>query len=195
MTSRTVCDAGRFTSVNMGMPAPPVAAARETTLMRSSVTRPASPGERSVCTVMCELPARSTHSITGAALVILGGLPAEPPLPARLLAVGPLRFLGRISYSVYLWHWPILILGAAILGPTMTIPLALLSIPVAAATQRWIEEPFRHGRIIGIRPGRNLLQAAGVGLAVVLIAWRRYVFVGIVAAAAVVAIGRATFGA
>jgi peptidoglycan/LPS O-acetylase OafA/YrhL len=106
--------------------------------------------------------------VAGAALVILGGLPAEPPLPARLLAIGPLRFLGRISYSVYLWHWPILILGAAILGPTMTIPLALLSIPVAAASQRWIEEPLRHGRIIGIRPGRNLLQAAGVGLAVVI---------------------------
>jgi peptidoglycan/LPS O-acetylase OafA/YrhL len=110
----------------------------------------------------------ATLPVAGAALVILGGLPDESPLPARLLALSPLRFLGRISYSVYLWHWPILILGAAILGPTMTIPLALLSIPVAAASQRWIEEPLRDGRIIGIRPGRNLLQAAGVGLAVVI---------------------------
>jgi peptidoglycan/LPS O-acetylase OafA/YrhL len=106
--------------------------------------------------------------VAGAALVILGGLPKDAPLPARLLALGPFRYLGRISYSLYLWHWPILLLGGVLLGPTMAIPLALFAIPVAAASQRWIEEPLRHGRLIGIRPSRNLLQAAGVGLAIVI---------------------------
>lgn len=104
----------------------------------------------------------------GAALVIVGGLPRKAPLPARLLALGPFRYLGRISYSVYLWHWPIIQLGGVVLGPGMTIPLALLSIPAAAGTQRLVEEPLRHGRFIGRLPRRNLLQAAGVGLAVVL---------------------------
>jgi peptidoglycan/LPS O-acetylase OafA/YrhL len=106
--------------------------------------------------------------VAGAALVIVGGLPDATPMPARLLARGPLRFLGRISYSLYLWHWPILLFGAILLGPTMAIPLAILAIPVAAASQRWIEEPLRYGRFIGIRPSRNLLQAAGVGVAVVI---------------------------
>ncbi len=106
--------------------------------------------------------------VAGAALVILGGLPNEAPLPARVLALRPFRFLGRISYSLYLWHWPILLFGGMLLGPTMAIPLALLTFPVAAASQRWIEEPLRHGRFIGIKPRRNLLQAAGVGLAVVI---------------------------
>jgi peptidoglycan/LPS O-acetylase OafA/YrhL len=105
--------------------------------------------------------------VTGSALVILGGA-HRAPLPARLLAVGPLRYLGRISYSVYLWHWPILLFGTLLLGPSMSIPLALVAIPVAAATQRWIEEPLRHGRFIGVMPRRNLLQAAGVGLAIVI---------------------------
>jgi peptidoglycan/LPS O-acetylase OafA/YrhL len=108
--------------------------------------------------------------VAGAALVILGGIPSDRPLPVRLLALGPFRFLGRISYSIYLWHWPILLFGAVLLGPGMTIPLALLTIPVAAASQRWVEEPLRHGRLIGVAPGRNLIQAAGVGLAVVLAA-------------------------
>ena len=106
--------------------------------------------------------------VAGAALVILGGLPNEAALPARILALGPFRYLGRISYSVYLWHWPIIQLGGVVLGSGLTIPLALLSIPVAAATQRWVEEPLRHGRFIGRLPRRNLLQAAAVGLAVVL---------------------------
>lgn len=125
----------------------------------------------------------------GAALVILGGLPAQPPLPARILALGPFRFLGRISYSLYLWHWPILLFGAAILGPAWTIPLALLTIPVAAASQRWIEEPLRYGRFIGTAASRNLLQAAGVGLAVVIAS------VAVSAAVSTVPSGGPTIGA
>jgi peptidoglycan/LPS O-acetylase OafA/YrhL len=106
--------------------------------------------------------------VAGASFVILGGLPREAPLPSRILALPPFRFLGRISYSLYLWHWPILLFGGLLLGPAAAIPLALLAIPVAAASQRWIEEPLRYGRFIGTRPSRNLLQAAGVGLVVVI---------------------------
>ena len=40
--------------------------------------------------------------VAGAGLVILGGL--GKPLPARLLALPPFTFLGRVSYSIYLWH-------------------------------------------------------------------------------------------
>jgi peptidoglycan/LPS O-acetylase OafA/YrhL len=111
----------------------------------------------------------------GALLVIVGGLPSPVPGPSRLLALAPFRFLGRISYSLYLWHWPILLLGTTVVGPGWGIPLALLAVPVAAASHRWIEEPFRHGRFIGTMPRANLLQAAGVGLAVILtsagVAW------------------------
>jgi hypothetical protein len=106
--------------------------------------------------------------VAGALLVIVGGLPNPVPVPSRVLALAPFRFLGRISYSLYLWHWPILLLGSMVVGEGWRVPLALLAIPVAAASQRWVEEPFRHGRFIGTMPRVNLLQAAGVGLAVVL---------------------------
>ena len=105
--------------------------------------------------------------VAGAALVIIGGAGDGAPVPSRALAIRPMRYLGRISYSLYLWHWPILLFGGILLGPSFAIPLALLAIPVAAASQRWIEEPLRYGRFIGTRPRRNLLQAGVVGLVVV----------------------------
>jgi peptidoglycan/LPS O-acetylase OafA/YrhL len=45
-----------------------------------------------------------------AGLVIVGGVRAPDGVVARLLALGPLRWLGAISYSLYLWHWPVIVL-------------------------------------------------------------------------------------
>ena len=95
--------------------------------------------------------------------------PAAQPgariVPARLLAFGPMRFLGRISYSLYLWHWPILVLPAAAIDDTLPLlarlALAGLAIVVAAASQRWVEDPIRHGRLVGRRVGRTLAIAGG----------------------------------
>ena len=54
--------------------------------------------------------------VGGGALVIAGGI-RQPLGPiSRLLALPPMQWIGDISYSLYLWHWPLLVLPAAALG-------------------------------------------------------------------------------
>ena len=53
----------------------------------------------------------------GTVLVIAGGMGDPRRSVSTLLSLSPLRWLGRISYSVYLWHWPVLMIrGGAVAG-------------------------------------------------------------------------------
>ena len=107
----------------------------------------------------------------GSALVILAGISMPSGGPVLVLGTRPLRYLGKISYSLYLWHWPIIVLPAYALGMELplaaTIGLAAVAIPVGAASQRWVEDPIRHGRLVGLLPRRNLALAGGLTLALV----------------------------
>jgi peptidoglycan/LPS O-acetylase OafA/YrhL len=106
----------------------------------------------------------------GSAFVILAGVRAVPWGAGRLLSTALPRFLGRISYSLYLWHWPLLILPEAAIGHPLPWWargwMVVLAIGLAALTQRWVEDPFRHGRIIGTLPRRNLALAGAFSLIV-----------------------------
>jgi peptidoglycan/LPS O-acetylase OafA/YrhL len=110
----------------------------------------------------------------GAALVVAGGAAGAGTIPVRLLTLAPMRYLGRISYSLYLWHWPILVLPAAAIDGTLPLiaRLALVgvSISVATASQRWVEDPIRHGRFVGRKVGRTLALAGTTSLVVALLA-------------------------
>ena len=104
----------------------------------------------------------------GAALLIVGGTRASKFTPRPLLGGKLLQFLGKVSYSLYLWHWPLLVLPLALKGAPLNIyertGLALAAIPLAYATHRWVEDPLRHGKFIGILPRKNLLTAAAMAL-------------------------------
>jgi peptidoglycan/LPS O-acetylase OafA/YrhL len=99
----------------------------------------------------------------GAALILLAGQ-RHPSLVGRLLSWRPLVFLGLISYSLYLWHWPVLVYGriwtGAPLQPGQAWLLIGLSLSLAVLSWRFIERPFR-GRS-GILPGRRVFVAAGL---------------------------------
>ncbi|HEX5046806.1 MAG TPA: acyltransferase family protein [Gammaproteobacteria bacterium] len=82
----------------------------------------------------------------GAALVLYAGRRADGPI-ARALAFRPVSFVGKISYSLYLWHLPPLVLARIQLGRELTVyeTLALLAGATAAAvlSYRFVETPFR----------------------------------------------------
>lgn len=82
----------------------------------------------------------------GAALVIYAGIGGQEIVPASLLAVRPMQWLGRISYAWYLWHWPVLLLGHAMLGQDSawqrTAEVAI-SLALAWLSYRYVELPLR----------------------------------------------------
>jgi peptidoglycan/LPS O-acetylase OafA/YrhL len=86
----------------------------------------------------------------GAALLIHTGKDASL-LTAQALSLGPVRFIGLISYSLYLWHWPVAVIGRYVAfwygwDPDLKAhKLAVLALSFAAAILSWhfIERPFR----------------------------------------------------
>ena len=114
--------------------------------------------------------------VLATALVLRAGTARTETALARLLAWRPLQTLGRLSYSWYLWHWPVLVLGgAAGLGGSLPARLALVAaaLGLAAASYRFVEDPLRHHPALAGRAGRSLAVAAaltvfGAGLS---IAW------------------------
>ena len=85
--------------------------------------------------------------VLGAALVIGAGCAASSWGCGRVLALSPMRAVGRVSYSWYLWHWPVLLLAPPLLGHPLGLAGRLAAILVsgglAVLTLRFIENPLR----------------------------------------------------
>ncbi|MFZ9278264.1 MAG: acyltransferase family protein [Candidatus Limnocylindrus sp.] len=83
----------------------------------------------------------------GAVALLYGG--AAPSGPVRLLTAAPLRLLGKISYSLYLWHWPLLVLPLLFLERALTgveiVVAVAAAIVVSWVSWRFVEQPFRYG--------------------------------------------------
>lgn len=108
----------------------------------------------------------------GTALTIAAGTATPTRGPARLLDTTALRAIGRISYSWYLWHWPVLIFAPLIAGHSLSLPArlaaALLSAALAWLTLRLLENPLRFTPAIRTSPARSLTLGATATAAAVI---------------------------
>lgn len=100
----------------------------------------------------------------GAGLIIYAGQ-SHSSLVGRVLSVRALVFTGLISYSLYLWHWPLLVFAKYYLLRDLTLAETLgvlaASLALSIACWRFIERPFR-GRSGVLKHGPLFAAAAGV---------------------------------
>jgi peptidoglycan/LPS O-acetylase OafA/YrhL len=103
----------------------------------------------------------TAYALASAVIIAAVLVPGSPF--ARAIGVGPLRALGRISYGVYLYHWPIfLVLSPARTGWAPPVALAIdatLTVGLALVSFHLVEQPVR----IGTTP--RWLDALGLGRA------------------------------
>lgn len=110
--------------------------------------------------------------VVGTAAVIAAGCASLDTPVARLLGIPPMRWVGGLSYSIYLWHWPLIVLAKAHwpgLGTAQVALVGLASIPLAWLTRHLVEDPVRFSRYVTARVGTSLvIGAVGMALSFVL---------------------------
>jgi len=120
--------------------------------------------------------------IATAAVILAGSVPGAGGA-MLLLRAKPLQWIGARSYSIYLWHFPLLIMAGrkwSDTGLVADLPVAtragllVLAVVLAAVTYQFVENPVRHSRELSKFPVRSLVMGAwiallGVGAATLLI--------------------------
>ena len=100
---------------------------------------------------------------------LLLGLQVDGPVRDGL-SIAPLVFVGRISYGVYLYHWPIYVVldadRAGFDGAPLVLARLALTFVVAAASYFFFEQPIRHAAKVGFRPTFIASLSATSGVAV-----------------------------
>jgi hypothetical protein len=111
--------------------------------------------------------------VTGAVLLIAGGSARGRYGPARLMSARPLVFLGGISYSLYLWHWPVIDLWSAWQGkqpgPLSGPALVAVSLLLAWLTKVLVEDRVRLSPLLTGHGWRSVSTALAVVVPVAMV--------------------------
>jgi len=121
--------------------------------------------------------------VAGTAAVIIAGATAPRFGPSSVLSSRGMMFVGAISYSLYLVHWPLLIIPQAAIGFENPLPLwgtlllGVVAVPLAWMLYRYVENPGRDASwLTRARPRRTLFVAAGASIASVVLATGAFAF-------------------
>ena len=111
--------------------------------------------------------------IAGTVLVIWAGSPTVSWSPLGWMKLRPVQWVGDVSYSIYLWHWPLLILTPFLLDRQLSNPVKLvliaLTLILAALSKRFVEDPVRQGPFLSReRPRKTALVMVVATLPVLL---------------------------
>jgi len=111
--------------------------------------------------------------VAGTVLLLLAGAAGVRNGPGAILALPPLQWVGKLSYSLYLWHWPVIVYAAMLmpeLSPLQRLGCVALTLVLSLFTYHFIENPIRRNRWLMANAARALvpavfLTAAGVAAA------------------------------
>ena len=118
-------------------------------------------------------PAALLPTLGTLGILLSGALSPGRGVP-RLLTVRPLQVLGRLSYSWYLWHWPVLIIGAEVLGVegvAASLFLVIVALVISIFGHLLVENPIRHNPWLRARPKPVLVGSLAVTAALVTGVW------------------------
>ena len=100
----------------------------------------------------------------GTGALILGVRHGLTTPEAKALAFAPISYLGRISYGLYLWHWPMAVWFGVHSGsfrPPQTVAVLVLTLACSSASYHLVEMPIRQGRIGNfLKPWRAIVAGA-----------------------------------
>ena len=128
------------------------------------------------------LPALAAVAVVGTALIIRYGDPSQSHGVSRWLAYRAVVYVGRISFPVYLWHWPLLVMTRSArlyeAAPTWDVICVVASVGLGALTYELLEKRVQRGAR-GVSSRRVFFSATVLtfslaGCAVLLGAWVRF---------------------
>ena len=112
--------------------------------------------------------------VVSSAALIAAGCASSRTIVGRALSMRPMQWVGARSYSLYLWHWPVLILAQQYAEHDLSgwQNTALLAVAVAASalSYSFLENPVRRARVLNSRTGLSLAMGAALIVATILVA-------------------------
>jgi len=109
--------------------------------------------------------------VGGASLLLIAKI--DSSALQRMFQAKIVRVVAELSYSLYLWHWPLFVLARERFHSPFAVPVAtLVSVGLAALTYRYVETPLRFRKGVDNRRALSLATTAVLGASVFLIAYR-----------------------